>query len=139
MVMAADFADADNDGDLDCYMVEHTGNYMLYENVDNYFYPKQDYISQAIQGNGFQGFFSDFDNDGLVDIIIAGDSDYIASLALGDANMDGFTDLLTTFSAGFNISGIPNNIQINQGNDNHYVKISLQGVESNREGVGAKI
>ncbi len=157
---AADFADVDNDGDLDCYIVEHTGDYMLYENVDNVFEPRPDYISEPIQGGGFQGFFTDMDNDGLVDIIIAGDDDYIlwnkgdlkfekndivipgdrelASLALGDANMDGFTDFVATYSFSTN-SDVPSVLWINKGNSNNYLKVSLVGVQSNRDGVGAKI
>jgi len=158
---AADFADVDNDGDLDCYMVEHSGDYMLYENTDSIFVPRPNYIMDPISGSGYQGFFSDLDNDGLVDIIIAGDDDYIlwnkggfnfekdfivipgnrelASLALGDANLDGFTDFMTTYSIGSNVSTIPNELWINEGNDNNYVKISVEGTESNREGVGARI
>ena len=158
---AADFADADNDGDLDCFMVQHTGVNMLFENVDNIFTPRPDYVTQPISGIGFQGFFADLDNDGLVDIIIAGDSDYIlwnkgglkfetennptdgqfefASLALGDSNSDGFMDILGSYSSGFGVGSQKSEIWLNSGNDNNHVAVSLRGVQSNMEGVGAKI
>jgi len=158
---AADFADADNDGDLDCFMVQHTGDYMFFENVDSTFIPRPDYISLPISGVGFQGFFSDLDNDGLVDIIIAGDADFIlwnrgdlnfiteenpingsfelASLALGDANSDGFTDILGSYNIGFGVGNQFSEIWLNEGNDNNHVSVSLRGVNSNREGVGSKV
>lgn len=88
----------------------------------------------------------DFDNDGFLDVlgsgsnIMFGDGNfhftpngntYPVSLydrPLGDLNNDGFIDIQNGSS-----------ILINNGNSNHWIKINLQGIQSNRNGIGARI
>ncbi|MDV7394937.1 CRTAC1 family protein, partial [Arthrospira platensis SPKY1] len=48
--------------------------------------------------------------------------------SVGDVNNDGFLDVYNS-----------NNLRINQPNGNHWIKIHLQGVQSNRNGIGARV
>lgn len=88
----------------------------------------------------------DFDNDGFLDVlgsgsnIMFGDGNfhftpnantYPVSLydrPLGDLNNDGFIDIQNGTSVLFN-----------NGNSNHWIKVNLQGIQSNRNGIGARI
>ena len=88
----------------------------------------------------------DFDNDGFLDVLGAGRtimfgdgafhftpnpnqyalSDY--DRPIGDLNNDGFLDIQNG-----------TNVLFNNGNSNKWIKINLQGVQSNRNGIGARI
>ena len=107
----------------------------------------------------------DFDNDGFVDLLVTtrtnvhglflgqGDGTFteeqnpfptgnvgIHSAAVGDLNNDGFPDIMAAFATGFNTpSGVPDKLLINPGNDNNWFNVRLEGVESNRSGVGARV
>jgi len=84
----------------------------------------------------------DFDNDGHLDVIgggnkiMYGHGDFtftsiptnISNAAFGDLNDDGFIDLQTN-----------NFIFYNNGNQNKWLKISLRGIQSNRNGIGARV
>ena len=68
-----DFADYDNDGDFDCFLTNHSTTMTLLENDGNGFFTD---ITQAA-GLDFDGFalqakMADFDNDGFVDVLVAG-------------------------------------------------------------------
>jgi PKD repeat protein len=167
---ATDFADIDNDGDMDCFVINHDIASNLYiNNGDNYF---TDVITTsgmaetlATAGNGIQVKFVDFDNDTYVDLLFSsnganhllfknnGDQTFalandwiptderIHSFSTGDLNNDGFVDFIAGFGNGFNT---PNNLEddklfINNGNDNHYLKVRLEGDPSNKNGVGARL
>jgi hypothetical protein len=56
------------------------------------------------------------------------------SNALGDLNNDGFQDLVQ-----FTDYASPMGLWLNEGNNNHYIKVSLTGVVSNRDAVGSWI
>src|SRR5690606_31790695 len=47
---------------------------------------------------------------------------------IGDFNNDGFLDVI------FN-----NNLMINNGNDNNWIKINTLGIQSNKNGIGARV
>jgi hypothetical protein len=88
----------------------------------------------------------DFDNDGFLDVLNAGNTimfgdgnfhftpnpnTYPLSTVdrpVGDLNDDGFLDIQNG-----------NNVLFNNGNDNHWIKLHLEGVVSNRNGIGARV
>ena len=105
-------------------------------------------------GSGYDTIFTtgreyvahDFDNDGFLDVlnsgstIMFGDGNFhftpnpntypLSSVdrPVGDLNNDGFLDIQNG-----------NNVLFNNGNINHWIKINLQGIQSNRNGIGARI
>lgn len=166
---AADFADIDNDGDLDCFIINHDKPSQLFLNNGNHEFID---ISQDINLNplispsfpGIQCKFADFDNNGFVDLFITstgsqhvlllneGNLDFTAisdslaapkriqSAAIGDLNNDGFLDIVAGFANGFNQpSATHDRLYLNEGNDNRYLKVLLQGTASNRNAVGARL
>ncbi len=84
----------------------------------------------------------DFDNDGFADVLGGGNkimynngdmtfSPVVYSLtngAIGDLNDDGFLDVQNG-----------NTIYMNDGNANNWIKISMQGIQSNSNGIGARV
>lgn len=160
----ADFGDIDNDGDFDCFITNHDVSSQLLENDGSGHFTDisaQSGIFNAINGLPIQGIFRDFDNDGFVDLLIAGTKDYlfhnngnktftaipnvfdgneIESFAVGDLNHDGFQDIYAGYGKIFNEPGvIPDALWLNSGNSNNYFGLNLRGVQSNRNGAGAKI
>jgi hypothetical protein len=63
------------------------------------------------------------------------------AVVTADYDLDGFLDLFVLNGAGlapFGYDG-PHQLFRNSGNDNHWIEIDLQGVTSNRDGIGAKV
>ncbi len=141
------FEDFDNDGDFDTYTVNHTASNYLRENDGAGHY------TEITAGSGIDGsdldswacIGADFDNDGYVDILTQSyaDKEYyhndgnmnftpssmpFSDGALGDLNNDGFLDIFTG-----------NTVYMNDGNDNNWVKFTLQGILSNLNGIGARL
>lgn len=166
---AADFADIDNDGDLDCFLITHDGVSKLYSN--NNFGTFTEITAQsgmapdlAAAGAGLQVKFEDFDNDGFVDLFLTSlgnnhclfhnNGDYtftnqatafptfqrIHSAATGDLDNDGYMDVIAGFGSGYNASGnTPDILFINNNTSNNYFKVRLHGVSSNINGIGARL
>ena len=158
----SDFQDIDNDGDLDVFITNHdTDSQILENNGQGHF---TDISASAGMGElifPLQGILRDFDNDTYVDILVAGDetrffrnngdrtfslveslfgSRSFASCAIGDLNHDGFLDIYASYSAKLNKpSAFSDILWLNEGNDNHFLAVRLQGSQSNRNGVGARI
>lgn len=161
-----DFGDIDNDGDLDQVLTTHDGTIELHENDGT------GHFSDITPGCGMQesGFFLqskfvDLDNDGYVDVLIAGGSGsaYVFmnngdktfseitnpfpanktmhSFATGDLNNDGFQDVFANYGDGYIGSDAtnPDRLWMNNTNDNHWFTVRLKGVDSNRDAIGARV
>lgn len=139
--------DFDNDGFMDLMVgvssFSDGGHALMKNNGDGTF-------TDITTGSGFDIFGGtstehatyDFNNDGYLDIM--GNSNTIflnngdmtfspasapfSSASIADLNNDGFLD---AFRGG--------NIHYNDGNDNNWIVINTQGVESNRNGIGARV
>ena len=139
------FEDFDNDGDFDAFVVNHAwANLFMDNNGDGTF-------TDIIAGTGidandlgaWESMGGDFDNDGFVDIFSEvgqgmyknnGDGTFTdidiqtGGGAVADLNDDGFLDIFTG-----------NTIYINNTNANNWVKIALEGIASNINGIGSRI
>lgn len=140
------WADYDNDGDMDAWVGASTlgqGFHRLMRNNGN------GTFTDVIAGSGLEGFTDtnienqtyDFDNDGNTDIIssgsiLYGNGDMTFTIqggapfngGFGDVNNDGFIDVM-----GFG------SLRINNGNSNNWIKFYTIGVESNTQGIGARV
>lgn len=161
---ATDFADIDNDGDLDCYVLNHdVESQLMRNNGDGTFTDVSagSNLGSVFGSFGLHAIFRDFDNDGYVDLLYVGaqqalfrnngnmtfteitnafDNNTMSSIALGDLNDDGYIDVYGGYG---NIiispSNIPDKLWMNAGGTNNYLKVNLQGVNSNRNAIGARI
>ena len=158
-----DFADIDNDGDLDLFITNHDLPSQLYENIDNKrFEDITDSSGIVVLGLAIQSVFHDFNNDGLVDLFIGGTTSAIyqnlgnhlfapvfdpfggknvTSFGLSDINGDGFTDIYAAYHELFNSPSdvIDDEIWINDGNDNNFIRIHLRGTTCNASAIGARV
>jgi len=161
---SADFGDIDNDGDLDLVLTNHDASIQLFENDGT------GHFTEITAGSGleFSGFmlqskFADFDNDGFLDLLIAGGVEYyfkghgdgtftritglfpsnkaMHSLATGDLNNDGFVDVFANYGSNYITpdNNNPDRLWLNNGNSNHWFGVRLVGTISNRDAVGARI
>ncbi|MFY8165611.1 MAG: FG-GAP-like repeat-containing protein [Sediminibacterium sp.] len=141
------WADYDNDGDLDIVVGASStadGNHKyMRNNADGTF-------TDTTAGTGWDTNTStnvehiayDFDNNGFVDVMGGGNkimynqgngtftpfNHGFGVSAVGDLNNDGFLD----FQSG-------TTLRINSGNSNKWLKLNLQGIQSNRNGIGARV
>ena len=167
---ATDFADIDNDGDLDCFIINHDQPDQLFLNNGFGFFTDitaQSGMSAALAaaGAGVQVKFVDFDNDTYVDLLYTslgashlllrnnGDNTFtnltstiptgglrIHSASVGDLNNDGFMDIVAGFGNSYNSpSNHDDKMFFNNGNGNNFLKVKLEGVASNPNGIGARI
>ena len=139
------FEDFDNDGDFDAFIVNHDFQNLLMENNND------GTFTNKIAGSGidsvdlgaWENVAADFDNDGYVDILaqlnlelhlnngnmtFSGIDLPFSSGGLGDFNNDGFIDVV-----------FGNDLWINDANQNHWVKVTLEGTQSNPNGIGSRV
>ena len=129
-VVSGDF---DNDGDTDLYLESSTAFYslpnILYDNQgDGTFVPVED------AGGAQTEFLGPRHEDFNIGI----------NVATGDYDGDGFLDIFSGSSTvhrsdGTHTLSTPNYLFRNQGNDNNWLQIDLQGIESNRDAIGTKV
>lgn len=141
------WADYDNDGFMDVFIgvssFSDGMHKLMRNNGDGTF-------TDITEGSGFENITStgienvayDFNNDGFVDVLGMGgevminngdltfssSGTFILNGPVGDLNNDGFLDVVNN-----------NQIHYNVGNENNWLKIALIGVESNINGIGARI
>ena len=160
----ADFGDMDNDGDLDMVATNHDATVQLFENDGTgHFTDATAGCGMEVNGFFLQSKFADLDNDGFLDVIIAGGDEYffkgngngtftqinnllpagkdLHSFATGDLNNDGFTDIFANYGGGYITpdANNPDRLWLNNGNSNHWFTVRLQGTVSNRDAVGAQV
>ncbi|MCF3649467.1 CRTAC1 family protein [Synoicihabitans lomoniglobus] len=120
-MMGGNFGDLDNDGWLDFYV--GTGDPHLGTIIPNRMFRGHD-------GTGFQ------------DVTTSGGFGQLQkghAIAFGDLNHDGAQDVYAVVGGAFSGDHYPNQLFANPGHGNHWIKLQLEGVQSNRPGVGSRI
>lgn len=161
----ADFGDVDNDGDFDCFITNHDVSSQLLENDGAGHFTDISVAAgllDSVKGLPIQGVFRDFDNDGFLDILVAGTDQQLfrnnhdktfsrvlglfdpkrqmQSYAIGDLNNDGFLDIYGGYALVFtDPSNVSDLLWLNAGNDNNFLGMRLHGTQSNRNAIGAKV
>ena len=111
------FLDADNDSDLDLYVsAEHDGSV-------------PEYLSSAMYENLADGTFN------MINSSIPNDFAISYSNAIGDTDNDGFPEIAVNNINHDNIFLWKNTST----SGNNWIKVKLEGTESNRDGIGSKI
>ncbi|MBK8956139.1 MAG: VCBS repeat-containing protein [Saprospiraceae bacterium] len=156
------FEDFDNDGLKDCFVVNHYTPCRLFRQKSDRQFEEitatSGFTSAAII---IQAIPADFDNDGDLDLLVTGNASELwlndgnmhfskkhtllqdanfSSCAYGDFNSDGFMDVCVSHA---DLLNTPNNqkdqLWLNPGNANHFVKFTLKGKVSNPNGVGTRV
>lgn len=156
--------DSDNDGDQDIFLMNHFANcQLLINNGSGVFTDVTATSGINYTAVGVQSSWVDFDNDGLLDILISGNRHQIyinkgqnkfellnssllglhqiESFSIGDLNDDGKQDIYASYGLLFNqASHRPDVVWLNTTkNNNHFLKVRLVGTTSNKSAVGTKV
>jgi hypothetical protein len=159
----ASFGDIDNDADLDLLLTNHDYQSQILENDGTGHY------TDITATTGFnisditpiQSVMEDFDNDGFIDILIAGsnsryfhnngnktftkieglfNSNSMESYAIGDLNHDGLVDVYASYATIYtNPSNVDDVVWLNETSlNNHFLTLDLKGTLSNAGAIGAR-
>jgi len=167
--IGAAWGDYDNDGDLDLAVANGLNeNQFLYRNNgDGSFLRLTEGPLVNSGGVSFGLAWGDYDNDGFLDLFVAnnrGQSDFLfhsqkdgtftrvldgdivndtasgVGCAWGDYDNDGALDLIVVNGPEQPTSpGQPNFLYHNEGNDNAWLVLQLEGMASNRSAIGARV
>lgn len=164
---SSDWADVDNDGDLDVFITNYAGqrNYLMLNNGDNTFTKSNQTVFESDPAYSFCGTFGDIDNDGDADLFVTNAFSNSVSLTdylyINDGNGN-FTrssefSSVTGWSYGASFGdydadgyldlaiakcqgGNENNaLYKNNGGSNNSIQFRLEGKRVNRSGIGALI
>ncbi len=161
--------DIDNDGDLDLFQINNTPSGIRLPDRPSMFLNRGGAVFLDISDGGvglgkdldaatlWDAAFVDIDNDGDLDLLVGSGqhslfindgsgrfSDASAQsgftfisdgLSYGDYNLDGFVDVANNSRTKLRNGWL----YTNNGNDNHYLRIELVGIESNRDAIGARL
>ena len=157
----ADFADIDNDGDLDCFIGNHGEASRLMRNNGNGTFTEVTASSGiSVNWNVIQSIFRDFNNDGWTDLLLTGrqqglwmndrdgsftklsnpfTSTAMESAAVGDINRDGFPDIYAGYANLYNTpqASRPDQLFLSNNNGNGFLSVTLKGRTSNKLASGA--
>ena len=124
--------DFDNDGDLDIYFATNISEGLIDNTITN---PN---VPNIIAENQGDGTFVQVENLGEAEGSSLGES-YSATVV--DYNLDGCLDIFLSNDLGDSDEFLEEGYELlqNEGNDNHWISLDLEGVESNRDGIGAKV
>jgi hypothetical protein len=158
----ASFGDIDNDGDLDLMLSNHDHVSQVFENDGTGHYTEllnTNFNTNTI--TPIESVMEDFDNDGFVDILVAGSewvywknngnktftklnsmfaNNGMLSFATGDLNHDGFVDVYASYG---DIYQSPSNtyddvLYLNDRNSNNFITFSVEGTLSNKGAIGSR-
>ncbi len=113
------WTDIDNDGDLDLFVTNAFKNGIRLKN--------------NLYLNDGTGHLTEVTDD-----IVVMDTGWSYGCAFGDYDNDGFQDLAVATTR-YGNADEPDYLYHNNGNDNHWLLISLEGTTSNRAAIGAKV
>lgn len=163
--MGVDFGDYDNDGYQDLYITNMFSNVLYHNNGDGTFTNVTEQAGVGDEGMGWGVTWLDYDNDGWEDLFVTNDAIFLEpynvlyrnlgdgtfepvsrnsvfegrrasySVAAGDINQDGKIDLWVSNPASVERA----QLFVNHESGGNYVTFRLEGTESNRTAIGARM